>query len=54
MKALKITLRMAPFELCTDNAAMVGFFAELKSQSGNATPAPINLGINAGWKLSAN
>ena len=49
-----ITLRMAPFDLCTDNAAMVGFFAELKSQNGSAVAEPINLGINAGWKLLAN
>jgi tRNA A37 threonylcarbamoyltransferase TsaD len=39
-----LQLRLAPANLCTDNAAMIGILAEQKLNAGE-NPAPIETGI---------
>ena len=46
-----IDLRLAPTQLCTDNAAMIGILAEQKLKAGNG-PSPVEADIQPGWALA--
>lgn len=45
-----LTLRLAPGNLCTDNAAMIGILAERKFELG-ADPTPLDADIVPSWPL---
>jgi N6-L-threonylcarbamoyladenine synthase len=46
----RITLRLAPRDLCTDNAAMIGILAERKWRKGTE-PTPYDADIRPNWPL---